>query len=82
MKTQDASLKQPLTLAAEGTLAKSIQEVSEGCINCPSCQKECAFLRKYGTPKAIAKHIIPMTRSACQWPTNAACVVSAPPSAP
>jgi Fe-S oxidoreductase len=28
--------------------------VSEKCIECRSCQRNCAFLQKYGTPKSIA----------------------------
>jgi Fe-S oxidoreductase len=31
-----------------------LPEISGKCDNCPSCRKECAFLRKYGTPKEIA----------------------------
>ena len=54
MATQDASFKPSPTLEAGGNLAKRIQEISAGCINCPACQKECAFLRKYGKPKEIA----------------------------
>ncbi len=54
MTIPDTSLKPPPTLTAEEILVKRIQKVSEGCINCPSCQNECAFLKKYGTPKAIA----------------------------
>ncbi|HPJ96598.1 MAG TPA: (Fe-S)-binding protein, partial [Syntrophales bacterium] len=53
MTIPDTSLKPSPTLTAEEILVKRIQEVSEGCINCPSCQNECAFLKKYGTPKAI-----------------------------
>jgi len=35
-------------------LSQKIKEISEGCISCQACQKECAFLRKYGKPKEIA----------------------------
>ncbi|MBI5593717.1 MAG: VTT domain-containing protein [Deltaproteobacteria bacterium] len=31
-----------------------IQTISEKCIECPLCRKECAYLQKYGTPKFIA----------------------------
>lgn len=54
MTIQDAELKQSPLLEAGGNLVERIQEISAGCINCPSCQKECAFLRKYGKPKEIA----------------------------
>jgi Fe-S oxidoreductase len=35
-------------------LDASLQEVSEECIECNICVKQCAFLKKYGTPKKIA----------------------------
>jgi Fe-S oxidoreductase len=31
-----------------------LQEMSEKCIECKLCVKQCAFLKKYGTPKSIA----------------------------
>ncbi|NOQ66485.1 MAG: (Fe-S)-binding protein [Desulfobacterales bacterium] len=31
-----------------------LQEMSEKCIECKLCVKQCAFLKKYGTPKKIA----------------------------
>lgn len=33
---------------------KRLQTVLDKCIECSLCQEECAFLRKYGTPRAIA----------------------------
>ncbi len=36
-------------------LAGKIREISEGCTRCQACQKECAFLRKYGKPGEIAE---------------------------
>ncbi|ABC78792.1 (Fe-S)-binding protein [Syntrophus aciditrophicus] len=35
-------------------LSEKIREISEGCARCGACRKECAFLRKYGTPGEIA----------------------------
>ena len=35
-------------------LDSELQEMSEKCIECKLCVKQCAFLKKYGTPKSIA----------------------------
>jgi Fe-S oxidoreductase len=35
-------------------LQASLEEMSEKCIECKLCVKQCAFLQKYGTPKEIA----------------------------
>jgi len=35
-------------------LQEELKNISEKCINCKICQKECEFLRKYGKPKEIA----------------------------
>ena len=31
-----------------------LREMSEECIECKICVKQCAFLKKFGTPKKIA----------------------------
>ncbi len=31
-----------------------VKKISDGCINCERCIRECAFLEKYGKPKRIA----------------------------
>ncbi|MCX5806103.1 MAG: VTT domain-containing protein [Proteobacteria bacterium] len=36
-----------------------LDTVSGACIRCDLCQKECAFLKKYGKPKDIADHYDP-----------------------
>jgi uncharacterized membrane protein YdjX (TVP38/TMEM64 family)/Fe-S oxidoreductase len=36
------------------SLRKELDTISDKCINCKLCQKECGFLRKYGKPKEIA----------------------------
>jgi uncharacterized membrane protein YdjX (TVP38/TMEM64 family)/Fe-S oxidoreductase len=36
------------------SLQQEINLISEKCINCNLCQKECEFLRRYGKPKEIA----------------------------
>lgn len=68
---------QPLRAALKG--------VTETCINCNLCQKECAFLRKYGKPKEIAdgydpsdqRHqVMPFECSLCQL-CHAVCPVGA-----
>jgi uncharacterized membrane protein YdjX (TVP38/TMEM64 family)/Fe-S oxidoreductase len=33
------------------------KEVTEKCIECPLCRRDCAFLEKYGNPKEIAAQI-------------------------
>jgi Fe-S oxidoreductase len=40
--------------ADRSNLKTALQEMSEECIECKLCVKECAFLKKYGTPKNIA----------------------------
>jgi uncharacterized membrane protein YdjX (TVP38/TMEM64 family)/Fe-S oxidoreductase len=41
-------------LGSSQLLREKLDTVSASCIGCDLCQKECAFLRKYGKPKALA----------------------------
>ncbi len=45
------------------SLRKELDTVSEKCINCKLCQKECEFLRKYGKPKEIADSYDPSDKA-------------------
>ncbi|OPX92718.1 MAG: TVP38/TMEM64 family inner membrane protein YdjZ [Syntrophorhabdus sp. PtaB.Bin006] len=40
-------------------MKEKLKAISDGCIKCDLCQKECAFLRKYGKPKDIADQYDP-----------------------
>ena len=53
-QTQKSSVRDFLVLDVSPELKKQLQINSEKCIQCKLCQKECAFLRKYGKPKDIA----------------------------
>jgi len=44
-------------------LDDSLREISEHCIECKICVKQCAFLKKYGTPKKIADSWHPQERN-------------------
>ncbi|SEM65053.1 Fe-S oxidoreductase [Syntrophus gentianae] len=46
-------------------LSEKIKEISKGCTRCQACQKECAFLRKYGKPGEIAD-AYNLTENLCQ----------------
>jgi Fe-S oxidoreductase len=46
----------------------SIREISEQCIECGICVKQCAFLEKYGTPKKIADNWQPRNEHAATIP--------------
>jgi Fe-S oxidoreductase len=37
----------------------ALETIKRECLECPLCQKECRFLQKYGTPKAIADQFNP-----------------------
>ncbi len=65
----------------------SIREISEQCIECGICVKQCAFLKQYGTPKKIADNwqprneqtaILPFACSLCSLCT-AVCPVKIDP---
>ncbi|MFH2218339.1 MAG: (Fe-S)-binding protein [Pseudomonadota bacterium] len=43
-------------------LTHTLRTISEKCINCELCIKECAFLRKYGKPKEIADAFDPFEK--------------------
>lgn len=45
-------------------LAETVWEISEECTECKKCVKQCAFLKKYGTPKQIADTWLPENRTA------------------
>jgi len=40
-------------------LLKQISIIMDQCIECPKCQEQCAFLKKYGKPKKIAMEYDP-----------------------
>jgi hypothetical protein len=65
------------TLDVNPDLKDQILIMSEKCIKCKLCQKECAFLRKYGKPKDIADAYDPTTRCIRACLLNAACASSA-----
>jgi uncharacterized membrane protein YdjX (TVP38/TMEM64 family)/Fe-S oxidoreductase len=54
MALQGSAAKMTPAPELGSSLSERLKEISEGCTNCPSCQKECAFLKKYGKPKEIA----------------------------
>ena len=75
-------------LEVRKSLRVTLRAVSETCINCKLCQKECAFLRKYGKPKEIADIYdptdqghqgLPFECSLCQL-CHALCPVGARPA--
>jgi uncharacterized membrane protein YdjX (TVP38/TMEM64 family)/Fe-S oxidoreductase len=43
-------------------LTEKLQAFSHACIGCDLCQKECAFLRKYGKPKEIVERYDPFRK--------------------
>jgi Fe-S oxidoreductase len=43
-------------------LTHALRTISEKCINCELCIKECAFLREYGKPKEIADEFDPFEK--------------------
>jgi uncharacterized membrane protein YdjX (TVP38/TMEM64 family)/Fe-S oxidoreductase len=44
------------------SLWKELETVSQKCVNCKLCQKECEFLRRYGKPKEIADSYDPVDK--------------------
>jgi formate hydrogenlyase subunit 6/NADH:ubiquinone oxidoreductase subunit I len=44
-------------------LSAALKSMSQKCINCDLCQKECAFLQAYGKPKKIADSFDPDCQS-------------------
>jgi Fe-S oxidoreductase len=49
-------------------LDASLREISEQCIECKICVKQCGFLKKYGTPKKIADNWQPQNKQAVTMP--------------
>ncbi|MFH1215236.1 MAG: (Fe-S)-binding protein [Pseudomonadota bacterium] len=49
-------------------LAEILRENAEKCIECKICLKECAFLKKYGTPKEIARNYAPSSEASLSFP--------------
>ena len=54
MSKRDIQARDVSGLDVSQDLKEQILIVSEKCIRCKLCEKECAFLRKYGKPKNIA----------------------------
>lgn len=54
LRKKEVSVRDVSTLDVSQGLKEQILIMSEKCIKCKLCQKECAFLRKYGKPKDIA----------------------------
>jgi Fe-S oxidoreductase len=48
---------------SKSPLQTELKNISEKCMNCGHCSKECEFLSKFGTPKEIADSYDPSKRS-------------------
>lgn len=80
--------REPREAEKDTALPNTLQLVSQTCINCKLCKKECAFLRKYGKPKEIADsydptnfahQIMPFECSLCRL-CGAVCPVNVHPA--
>jgi uncharacterized membrane protein YdjX (TVP38/TMEM64 family)/Fe-S oxidoreductase len=49
--------------SVHASLQKELDTISDKCINCKLCQKECEFLRRYGKPKEIADSYDPSDKA-------------------
>lgn len=58
----NAATKTLKTSGIRATLRNTLKIVSENCIECGLCEKECAFLQKYGIPKQIADKYDPESK--------------------
>lgn len=65
MKGQDVVAPKVKPLEIGISLRKELDSASSACVQCDLCQKECAFLRKYGKPKDIADAYNP-SKKECQ----------------
>jgi uncharacterized membrane protein YdjX (TVP38/TMEM64 family)/Fe-S oxidoreductase len=54
MAKREVKVRDVSGLDVSQDLKEQLRIVSEKCIRCKLCEKECAFLRKYGKPKDIA----------------------------
>lgn len=54
MKSSNMSSNSDRARPLRPELEKQMSLVTDMCIDCPKCVAQCAFLKKYGTPKAIA----------------------------
>lgn len=54
MSKRESIIRDVSNLDVNAELKEQIQIISSKCIKCKLCEKECAFLRKYGKPKDIA----------------------------
>jgi uncharacterized membrane protein YdjX (TVP38/TMEM64 family)/Fe-S oxidoreductase len=66
MKKQDTPVKNTPAHCLRPALDHQMALVLGKCIECPKCVAQCAFLKKYGTPKSIAEEFDP---SAASWLT-------------
>jgi len=63
MKNNNAETDPSRYRLESSALGTELQLISEKCINCKLCQKECKFLRQYGKPKEIADSYDPNSRA-------------------
>lgn len=54
VKDQEVQTGEFYSLAVSPSLRQQLKTISDKCINCNLCQKECAFLQAQGKPKQIA----------------------------
>jgi uncharacterized membrane protein YdjX (TVP38/TMEM64 family)/Fe-S oxidoreductase len=62
MSPETITSKKRIINPVQPALLKELETVSQRCINCKLCRKECGFLRKYGKPKEIADSYDPSNR--------------------
>jgi uncharacterized membrane protein YdjX (TVP38/TMEM64 family)/Fe-S oxidoreductase len=57
-------MSNPATIPGRPALRELLDATRRGCSQCGDCLRDCAFLRKYGTPKVIAENFAADDRNA------------------
>ncbi len=60
---QEPPTKEFVSMPVIYSLQQTLQSVSDKCLSCKLCKKECAFLMKYGQPKQIADTYDPANKN-------------------